>query len=104
MVARLWAFTADRRRTSTTSGSMAWAICRTHTAPPATHPAPIFCANRLDAAIIDDRPLHAIPYTTNNNGDYAWINVKEGFGSVAAWYIFAKQGFNPLLLKSGSND
>ena len=62
-----------------------------------------FYANQLDAAIIpqlvDGKTSHAIPYTAKSEGDYRWVNVDEGFISVAAWYIFAKQGFNPLRLQ-----
>jgi hypothetical protein len=65
-----------------------------------------FYANQLDAAIIeqkiDGKTSHAIPYTARSSGDYAWVNVDEGFISVAAWYILAKHRFNPLLVESSA--
>ena len=62
-----------------------------------------FYANQMDAAIIAEtvagRTAHSIPYTAKSVGDYGWVNVDEGFISVAAWYIFAKHRFNPLTLE-----
>lgn len=61
-----------------------------------------FYANQLDAAIIEQtingKTTHAIPYAALSTGDYRWVNTNEGFISVAAWYIFAKHRFNPLLV------
>lgn len=61
-----------------------------------------FYANQLDAFIIDREingvKTHAIPYTANETGGYEWVEFDKGFISVAAWYIFAKNGFNPLQL------
>jgi hypothetical protein len=67
------------------------------------YPRANFYANQLDGAIIDHEidgtVTRAIPYALNTNGDYSWVNVNEGIVSTAAWYIFAKQRFNPLLLE-----
>lgn len=61
-----------------------------------------FYANQLDAYIIDrvinGVKTRAIPYTANKAGGYDWVDINKGFVSVAAWYIFAKNGFNPLQL------
>lgn len=61
-----------------------------------------FYANQLDAFILDriirEKRTHALPYTANKTGGYDWVDPGKGFVSVAAWYIFAKNGFNPLQL------
>lgn len=61
-----------------------------------------FYANQLDAFIIDrlvrEKRTRALPYTANKTGGYEWVNLDKGFVSAAAWYIFAKNGFNPLQL------
>jgi hypothetical protein len=61
-----------------------------------------FYANQLDKLIIertiDGAPTHALPYTVNHQGGYDWVDTQRGFISVAAWYIFAKNGFNPMRL------
>jgi hypothetical protein len=62
-----------------------------------------FYANQLDAAIIEQeiggKRSHSLPYTLNGEGGYEWVKQNEGFVSTAAWYILAKQRFNPLRLK-----
>ncbi|MCK5055509.1 MAG: hypothetical protein KAT34_02570 [Candidatus Aminicenantes bacterium] len=41
----------------------------------------------------------SLPYTiTNNDDNYRWVDPTKGFVSAAAWYIFAKNNFNPFLL------
>lgn len=61
-----------------------------------------FYANQLDKLlierIINGKKTHALPYTVNKTGGYAWVDTTKGFISCAAWYIFAKNEFNPLLL------
>ena len=62
-----------------------------------------FYANQLDAMAID-RDVHgvrcrAFPYTANASGGYECVHFDRGFISVAAWYIFAKNGFNPMTLE-----
>lgn len=62
-----------------------------------------FYANQMDAFLID-RPVKGIearslPYTANKEGDYKSIRQDIGVVSVAAWYIFAKNKFNPLTLE-----
>jgi len=67
-----------------------------------------FYANQLDAFIIEreigNKMTHAIPYTANNTGAYSWVETDKGFVSVAAWYIFAKNMFNPLTLEKQKLD
>jgi hypothetical protein len=64
-----------------------------------------FYANQLDAFIIpreiEGRMTAAIPYTANKSVGYEWVQPDRGFVSVAAWYIFAKNRFNPLRLETG---
>ena len=43
--------------------------------------------------------IKTLPYALNTTGDFAWINPEIGAVSSVAWYIFAKNGFNPLALK-----
>ncbi len=38
----------------------------------------------------------AVPYTANKTGGYDWVDITKGFSSSCAWYIFAKNGFNPF--------
>jgi hypothetical protein len=61
-----------------------------------------FYANQLDAFLIDREiegvRTRALPYTANRTGAYEWVHPDRGFVSVAAWYLFAKNRFNPLLL------
>lgn len=63
----------------------------------------IFYANQLDAFLIDRNingiKTRALPYSANKQGDYAWVDPKKGTASAAAWYIFAKNGFNPMTLR-----
>lgn len=65
-----------------------------------------FYANQLDAALIEQniggKSCRSIPYTTNQSGDYGWVDPDAGFTSTAAWYVLAKQRFNPLQLKKVS--
>ncbi len=62
-----------------------------------------FYANQLDAFLIDrDREgvhTRTLPYTANTEGNYGGFRQDKGFISVAAWYIFAKNKFNPLTLE-----
>jgi hypothetical protein len=61
-----------------------------------------FYANQFDPFIyemeIKGVKTHALPYTANKEGIYDWVEPDVGLISVAAWYIFAKNGFNPLQL------
>ncbi|MEK8024065.1 MAG: hypothetical protein AAB229_09695, partial [Candidatus Hydrogenedentota bacterium] len=61
-----------------------------------------FYANQLDGFMID-RELNGVtyrvlPYTANGSGGYDWVKQDRGFISVCAWYIFAKNKFNPMVL------
>lgn len=61
-----------------------------------------FYANQMDAFLIDRTiagvKTRALPYTANCQGGYDWVNPKKGFISVCAWYILAKNAFNPMTL------
>lgn len=61
-----------------------------------------FYSNQLDAFLIPSslggKNTKALPYTANKKGGYDWVDPKKGFVSVAVWYIFAKNRFNPLTL------
>lgn len=61
----------------------------------------MFYANQLDPFLIDrvvnGVPTRSLPYVANNSG-YDWVELDKGFVSVASWYIFAKNRFNPLRL------
>ncbi len=41
----------------------------------------------------------ALPYTVNKTGGYDWVDINKGFSSTCAWYIFAKEKFNPFTLE-----
>ncbi|MDD5645264.1 MAG: hypothetical protein PHO00_07470 [bacterium] len=62
-----------------------------------------FYANELDKFLINRKingaALKAFPYTANKSGSFEWVRQDRGFVSVAAWYIFAKNGLNPLTLE-----
>ena len=66
-----------------------------------------FYANQLDPFLIDrvvgGVKTRSIPYTANGQGGYEWVETNKGFVSVAAWYIFAKNRFNPMSLKEYTN-
>lgn len=59
-----------------------------------------FYANQLDAFLINRNingvDTRTLPYTANKEGGFDGFKQDKGFISVAAWYIFAKNGFNPL--------
>jgi hypothetical protein len=63
-----------------------------------------FYANQHDQFLIDrviqGVKCKAIPYTANKEGGYDWVDLNKGFVSTCAWYIFAKNRFNPLKLLS----
>jgi len=70
-----------------------------------------FYANQMDAFLIDRNingvHVRALPYTVNKDGGYDWVDVNKGATSAAAWYIFAKNHFNPFTLeteRSGNNN
>ncbi|MDD5737316.1 MAG: hypothetical protein PHH20_03390 [Candidatus Omnitrophica bacterium] len=62
-----------------------------------------FYANQMDAFLVDRTIKGAkgrtIPYTANREGGYNWSRADMGTVSVASWYIFAKNKFNPLTLE-----
>ena len=66
-----------------------------------------FYANQLDPFLIDRAvggvKTRAIPYTANGQGGYEWVEPDKGFVSVVAWYIFAKNRFNPMTLEEYTN-
>ena len=59
-----------------------------------------YYCNQFDRFIIEQKHAgkitHSIPYTANNKGGYPWVKLETGFVSVDAWYIFAKNKFNPM--------
>lgn len=62
-----------------------------------------FYANQMDAFLvprqIDGEQVMAMPYTLNRDAGYGWVDPEKGFISTCAWYIFAKNKFNPMTLK-----
>lgn len=62
-----------------------------------------FYANQMDLLIIAEnisgQVVHTLPYTANRTGGYDWVDPQRGFVSVAAWYILAKNRFNPMTLE-----
>lgn len=62
-----------------------------------------FFANQLDALLVDREVggvrCRALPYTVNAEGGFDWVRQDRGFVSVAAWYLFAKNGLNPMRLE-----
>lgn len=62
-----------------------------------------FYANQLDKMLIDrnfdDTMTKGLPYVLiSDDPNYSWVDTKKGFSSVAVWYIFAKNRFNPMKL------
>ncbi|MFH0908976.1 MAG: hypothetical protein V1929_09455 [bacterium] len=61
-----------------------------------------FYANQFDAFIMESqlggKITHTLPYTANSQGGFDFDQSK-GVISVAAWYIFARNGFNPMTLR-----
>jgi hypothetical protein len=61
----------------------------------------------MDALLIDrdinGQATRALPYTTNGEGGLQWVRWDRGFTSTAAWYLFAKNRFNPFTLTIDSN-
>jgi hypothetical protein len=61
-----------------------------------------FYSNQLDALLIDrvigGTKTRALPYTANKACGYDWVDPNKGFISVCAWYVFAKNSFNPMTL------
>jgi len=66
-----------------------------------------FYANQLDKVIIErvigNDTTHTIPYTLNKTGGYDWVDQNKGFVSCVAWYIFAKNKYNPFLSENFTN-
>lgn len=62
-----------------------------------------FYANQMDHLLRDidigGVRTRGIPYTLNRRGGYDWVDPHKGFVSTAAWYIFAKNRFNPFTLR-----
>jgi hypothetical protein len=62
-----------------------------------------FYANQLDAFLMDivvnGVKTRTLPYTANKTGGYEWVQPNKGFISVCAWYIMAKNKFNPMTLE-----
>jgi hypothetical protein len=64
-----------------------------------------FYANQFDALLMDSalggKKTRTIPYTINREGGFEFDQSK-GYISVAAWYLFAKNGFNPMRLRKAA--
>ncbi|MCX5678814.1 MAG: hypothetical protein NTY76_06880 [Candidatus Omnitrophica bacterium] len=62
-----------------------------------------FYANQLDVLLFDKRiagkSTRTLAYTLNKTGGYDWVDTAKGFASCCAWYIFAKNRFNPMTLE-----
>ncbi|HBG26785.1 MAG: hypothetical protein A2Y10_05505 [Planctomycetes bacterium GWF2_41_51] len=62
-----------------------------------------FYANQLDNFLIEKTinnvNVKTLPYTANKTGGYEWVDSNKGFISVCAWYIIAKNKFNPMNLE-----
>ncbi|MFH1189277.1 MAG: hypothetical protein V1682_01130 [Candidatus Omnitrophota bacterium] len=62
-----------------------------------------FYANQMDALLFDKRiagnATRTLAYTLNKTGGYDWVDTAKGFASCCAWYIFAKNKFNPMTLE-----
>ncbi len=61
-----------------------------------------FYANQYDGLTIDQviggKKVRGFPYTLNKLGGNDWVDPNKGHVSVAVWYIFSKNRFNPLLI------
>ena len=61
-----------------------------------------FYANQFDAFLMDSalggKHTRTLPYTATRQGRFDFAQSK-GYISVCAWYLFAKNGFNPMRLK-----
>lgn len=59
-----------------------------------------YYANQMDYFLIprtiNGVSCKGIPHTANTSAGYGWVDVNRGFASTVAWYIFAKNQFNPL--------
>jgi hypothetical protein len=59
-----------------------------------------YYSNLLDQFILPKDAIKYLPYVANNsNSDFSWVNINKGMASTAAWYIFAKSKFNPMLIE-----
>ena len=62
-----------------------------------------FYADQMDNFMINRTingiNTHALPYTANQSGGYKWVRPDRGFISTCAWYIIAKNKFNPMNLR-----
>ena len=65
-----------------------------------------FYANQFDPLILRytlyGKAIATVPYAVNRTGEYAWVDTAIGAVSSSAWYIFAKNGFNPMSVDSGN--
>lgn len=63
-----------------------------------------FYADQMDNFLIDKVvngvKTRTLPYTANKTSGYDWVEPDRGFISVCAWYLFAKNKFNPMSLDS----
>ncbi len=63
-----------------------------------------FYANQMDLMIVnrnlDGRELKAVPYVLNAEGGFTGWDIRKGSVSPSAWYLFAKNRFNPMLIET----
>jgi len=61
-----------------------------------------FYANQFDPLLFDrtiySKNTKTLSYAVNKFGEFGWIDTTKGAISSDAWYIFAKNGFNPMSL------
>lgn len=59
-----------------------------------------FYANQFDPLVLHytlfGKSIATLPYVANRSGEYSWIDTTIGAVSSSAWYVFAKNGFNPM--------
>jgi hypothetical protein len=62
-----------------------------------------FYANQLDKCLIERKingvKTKALPFVLKITPGYEWVDLDKGFISACAWYLFAKNEFNPMLLR-----
>ncbi len=63
-----------------------------------------FYANQFDKLFLEydlfGKTIKTFPYSVNKSGEFGWVDTTKGFISCAAWYILAKNKFNPLIIEN----
>jgi hypothetical protein len=67
-----------------------------------------FYANQFDPLLLRydlyGKTIATLPYSANTTGEFGWIDTTIGAVSSSAWYIFTKNGFNPLRIDTGTDN